>query len=323
MATFVVTFILLRAGRRSGLASSYWGFVGGVGVILLNQIILFEQKYLNAGKMHISTLFFSIGLISVLPMALSLPCIVVSRKAPSSTTSAPPAASMTRLEIMKTWQFYVFVIVRTGTLLPAWGLLARQQDFLVAVWKGTSGNAIQTLALIASLVYLISRFTWLMSDFLTIKGAWILSLTLQAISLAFSPFLIQSSASYAPYLGMLAFCIINFGFPVGKSLTSAMCSFIYGPNNLGLVWGLQLMFTFIPGVGGSLIMEKLYQASGGHFTVYLYVCAGILTVSFLLCLILKPVTTVQDKNEDKDEQSRLLDSSARRREAFFSSVEAF
>eukprot|EP00118_Oscarella_pearsei_P009319 m.53418 g.53418 ORF g.53418 m.53418 type:complete len:247 (+) comp34249_c0_seq1:646-1386(+) len=212
-----------------------------------------------------------------------------------------PSSTMTRIDILKTKQFYVILIGRTGMLLPAYGLLARQQDFLEYVWIGreqTASVPIHELAFIISFVYLLGRFVWLNADKCTIKGAWIIATSMQVVAFGFLPYLGQISAPFSKYVAIFAYGVINLAFPATKGTVSAMCSIVYGPENTGTAWGLVELSMSVAGIAGPLIMEKMYLISGGSFSTYLYFGAGISVVALLLALAitpLKPSTRISKK----------------------------
>eukprot|EP00118_Oscarella_pearsei_P000795 m.311760 g.311760 ORF g.311760 m.311760 type:complete len:458 (+) comp141790_c0_seq1:34-1407(+) len=297
ISALVTTFCLLRIlPKYAGFCSAYYGTVSTAGAIIFAQIILFEQRFLQDGILTIATVWFVMGLIAAFLPSVSIPCFT---KAPNQNNEFQEERSaeyaMSRFEILKTWQFYFLVLARTGMLLPAYGLLARQQDFLETLWLSGETNKnerssipIQKIALVVTLTYLIGRLIWLLSDKITVKGSWILSSAIQVVSFGFLPYLIQMSTPYAKYLALTAYCVVNVAFPAAKGTVPALSLILYGPSNTANAWGLILVSSALSGAG-PLIMEKLYLSSGGQFTTYLYFGAGMNVVALLASVLLKPV----------------------------------
>eukprot|EP00118_Oscarella_pearsei_P022704 m.265372 g.265372 ORF g.265372 m.265372 type:complete len:210 (+) comp40487_c0_seq2:809-1438(+) len=192
----------------------------------------------------LETAWYATGLLTVLPMIVSIPCMVspsnhdVEELQLEADRKMSGRSKMSRCDILKTWQFYVLITARAGLLFSAFGLTARQQNFLDYIWTSGKNVPIEELAFIISFVYVIGSLIWLASDKLSIKGAWIISSSVQVICFGFLPFLVQSSAPYAKYLAFTAYSFITVAFQAPRNNFSAMCLTFYGRENTGTTWGL-------------------------------------------------------------------------------------
>eukprot|EP00118_Oscarella_pearsei_P011127 m.72348 g.72348 ORF g.72348 m.72348 type:complete len:487 (+) comp35793_c0_seq1:181-1641(+) len=319
ICTAVSIFFLLRwMPEHAGFASAYGGTMQAAGAIILTQIILFQQKLIEKRYITVESLWYITGLITLLPMAVSIPCLISpSRNNEGDSLNEINAdRKMSTVDILKTGQFYAVTIARVGVLLPALGLAARQQNFLDVIWLSDSDGKdqyvpIQKLAFFVSFVYLFGNIIWLTSDKITLKGTWILASALQSICFAFLPYLMQLSTSYSKYLAIAAYSIISIAFHAQKNTLPAMCLKVYGRENTGATWGLISISTAVSGISGPLVMEKFYQSSNGQFANFLYFGAGMSVLSLLVTFWIEPVSL----------QKRLVDGGTNATEFYISDAQ--
>ncbi len=206
---------------------------------------------------------------------------VEKTKGPATATSV----NWTGSQIVKTWQFYVLVVMfifatQSGLLIigNAAGLLAK----VGATVPFLAANA-WILAAYGGLVNASGRpGTGIYSDRWGRMKAYALNCLLSAICIICMPWIIKSQSIF------LLFLAVGIGYWQYGGLLSLMPSFVadfFGPKNLGLNYGLVFfgwgVGAFMPKLGG-IIQDKT-----GSLDLAFYLSGGLLLISVVLALLLK------------------------------------
>ncbi len=191
---------------------------------------------------------------------------------------------------LKTWQWYVL-----------WGILFLNVTAGIAIISEASPIAQEISgvdALVgAGLVSIISiangagRFLWAwLSDAIGRKGVFLTMYLLQAVLF----FLIPIVGSSYFLLAILAFIIVSC-YGGGFGTMPAFNADYFGSANVGKIYGLMITAWGFGGVLGPLLISYVVDATGAY-TRALYILAGLMLVSTILPLIVRPPKAPEEKS---------------------------
>ncbi|MDQ3910788.1 MAG: OFA family MFS transporter [Actinomycetota bacterium] len=189
---------------------------------------------------------------------------------------------------LKTWQWYVL-----------WGILFLNVTAGIAIISEASPIAQEISgvdALVgAGLVSIISignaagRFLWAwLSDFLGRKGVFLTMYLLQAVLFFLIPIVGQAYV----LLAVLSFIIVSC-YGGGFGTMPAFNADYFGSANVGKIYGLMITAWGFGGVLGPLLISRVVDATGAY-TYALYILAGLMLVSTILPLIVRPPKSPQE-----------------------------
>ena len=296
LPTPVVSMILIRwLPKYKGFSSGYSSLCVGVGSLGISQLMLYCQTLVKKDDVHVTTVLFGIGVITVLLLSIGM-----------VTIGAPPwdggrnhhvsklTFGMSRLEILRTRQFAVIFFVRIVGPFCGFGLTARQQDFLDTIWR-TKHSPIATLGAAVFGSYIIGRVFWLfMSEKKTNLWCWTVSLSVQSVAIGFLPWLVyHSDSSWSKYAALIDFCIITATFPGSKMTAFGTCLEVFGSVNITTSYGMSVFPLGLAGFLAPLTFE-ICKTLFSTYTPILYITAVASFLAMVACLRLSPID-----NEDR------------------------
>jgi OFA family oxalate/formate antiporter-like MFS transporter len=193
--------------------------------------------------------------------------------------------------------------VRTWQWFALWALLFLNVTAGIAVISEAApmaediGGASATAA--ASLVSLIAifngagRFAW--ASFSDVIGRRWVFLTMFAIQ-AVVFFLLPNASSYALFAAMA--CVILFCYGGGFGTMPAFAADYFGSKHVGRIYGLMLTAWSAGGVAGPLLISKIKDSTGAYDTA-LYIIAGMMVVSCVIPLIVRPPAGERGGEEER------------------------
>lgn len=182
--------------------------------------------------------------------------------------------------------------VRTWQWFALWALLFLNVTAGIAVISeaapmaeeigGASATAAASLVSIIAIFNGVGRFAWAsFSDVIGRRWVFLAMFAIQAVVF----FLLPNASSYALF-AVLA-CVILFCYGGGFGTMPAFAADYFGSKNVGRIYGLMLTAWSAGGVAGPLLISKIRDSSGNYDTA-LYIIAGMLVVSCIIPLIVRP-----------------------------------
>jgi MFS transporter, OFA family, oxalate/formate antiporter len=147
---------------------------------------------------------------------------------------------------------------------------------------GASATAAASLVSLIAIFNGIGRFAWAtFSDVIGRRWVFLSMFVIQAVVF----FLLPNASSYALF-AVLA-CVILFCYGGGFGTMPAFAADYFGSKNVGRIYGLMLTAWSAGGVAGPLLISKIKDGTGAYDTA-LYIIAGMLVVSCIIPLIVRP-----------------------------------
>ena len=276
--------------QNQGFSSGYASFCLGLGSLGISELMLYCQTLIKKDRLHVTTVFFGLGIVMVFLLVIGMvttvypPCIVKDDR--SHNLISTNSTKMSRLEIIRTRQFAVIFFARVVGPFCGFGLTARQQDFLDAIW-GTSDSPVAILGAAVFGSYIGGRLFWLiMAEKLNNCWCWSASLSVQVIAIGMLPwFVYYSSSSWTKYAALVDFCIITATFPGTKLTALGTCLEVFGSVNMTTAYGMTIVAIGLAGFLGPLAF-KACKNYWSNYTPVLYVSAGASFLSLIACLFL-------------------------------------
>lgn len=196
-------------------------------------------------------------------------------------------------QALKRWQWYAL-----------WGLLFLNVTAGIAILaeadpiaQEVSGVSAATAALFVSLIAIANgagRFLWAwLSDFIGRRNVFLTMFLLQAALFALIP-LIGSGFAVFAILGFLILTCYGGGFGTMPAFTADY----FGPKNVGSIYGLLLTAWGTAGFAGPLLISAIFDATGSYEPA-LYALAGLMLVSALLPLLVRPPVRPQERSSEQ------------------------
>ena len=156
---------------------------------------------------------------------------------------------------------------------------------------GASATAAAGLVSIIAIFNGIGRFAWAsFSDVIGRRWVFLSMFAIQAVVF----FLLPNASSYALF-AVLA-CVILFCYGGGFGTMPAFAADYFGSANVGRIYGLMLTAWSAAGVAGPLLISKIRDSTGEYDTA-LYIIAGMLVVSCVIPLIVRPPAAMDEEAE--------------------------
>ena len=279
---FLATLTLLISWfpNRIGFCSTFPMIFLSLGSIAFGQWFLEMERLYNRGSLKFETILLMTGLVIVLFNVLP---VFVKQGTPTRQEEAEGEKWKTR-DVMKDPRFWLIFWAKTVLLLPGWGIIGRQKQFLAEMWR-KSNPPLHVLSAVALGSYTVSRLFWTFaSDRVRQIDLWMVSGALQTLTISLLPIFIYHTASWGVYAAITAYCVNLMTFTVPKSLGPALLAELYGSEMAAFLTGLQAPSFGIAGLVGPVFTELLFRRTG-DYSLFLFISGG-LAISGLVTLSL-------------------------------------
>ncbi len=184
---------------------------------------------------------------------------------------------------LKSWQWYalwamLFLNVSAGIAIIV------EADPIAQEIGGLSAATASTLVILISIGNGVGRFLWAwLSDAIGRKWVFFVMYLLQAVLFLLLPILGPTSFFL---LAALCFIIVSC-YGGGFGTMPAFNADYFGPTNVGKIYGLMITAWGFGGVLGPILISYIIDSTGSYTTAF-YIIAGMLLVSSILPIIVRP-----------------------------------
>ncbi|HEX4666167.1 MAG TPA: OFA family MFS transporter [Chthoniobacterales bacterium] len=184
-------------------------------------------------------------------------------------------------EALKTWQWWVLWGILFLNTCAGIAVISQESPIfqeLTAVSAIVAGGMVG----IASLGNAVGRVFWAWtSDFLTRRVTFMLMFIVQVLLFWFLPKIAL------PTLMTTVTFIILMCYGGGFGTMPAFAADYFGSKNVGSIYGLMLTAWGFASIAGPLYIARMRETTG-HYSVALHVIAGVMAVSILLPIVVRP-----------------------------------
>ena len=295
-----------RFPSRIGFSSAFPSASVAVGGLALGQWVLRLEGFYIKGLLSSEDIFLLTGLLCVLLNVPTVFCL--------NWDSAPRQKEDNRKrwktrDVLRDKRFWLLWWTRFSLLLPGWGLMGHQRDFLETIWRRPH-SPIEALSALILGSYTVSRIVWLLSDKMKQVNLWLYGGSLYSVTFAVMPLFMYYTGNWGVYAALVAFTLNTMAFSIPKSLTVAILGEIYKDCELAAhVSGFMSPATGLAGLLGPIIADRLYTASGSY-TLFLFISSGVSTSGLITLTIASRLKTYAKKDSrSKENESEISDAS--------------
>jgi len=201
---------------------------------------------------------------------------------PVQTQSTHGAARDLALgEALRTWQWYALWAMLFLNTMAGISLISQAAPMAQEIARTSAATAAALVGII-SIANAAGRFLWAwVSDFIGRRRVFLIMFLTQLVM-----FLVLSRVQSFTALAASAF-IVLFCYGGGFGTMPAYAADYFGPRNVGSIYGLMLTAWGFAGVCGPTLIARMRQSTG-HYTQALEMIAGIMLISAVLPLVIRP-----------------------------------
>ena len=207
---------------------------------------------------------------------------------PSASQVSHRAAKDYKLgEAVMTWQYWALWLILFLNVTAGISLISQESPIFQEFAKVTALVAAGMVGIV-SIGNACGRVFWAwVSDGITRKMTFFVMFLLQV-----GLFWILPTLSDATYLTVVSFVILMC-YGGGFGTMPAFAADYFGAKNVGPIYGLMLTAWGLASAFGPLIVAHLHQSSGSYFRA-LHIIAGVMAVSAILPLLVRPPKAAQN-----------------------------
>jgi OFA family oxalate/formate antiporter-like MFS transporter len=201
---------------------------------------------------------------------------------PSAATQQQRAGhEYTLSQALRTWQWYALWALLFLNVTAGISILSQAAPMATEI-TGVTATVAAGLVGIISIANGSGRFLWAwLSDFIGRRWVFLAMFLLQA-----ALFFVLPLVSAFGVFTLLTF-IILLCYGGGFGTMPAFCADYFGSKDVGSIYGLMLTAWGFASVLGPLLIARIRETTG-HYSEALYIIAGIMLVSAILPLLVRP-----------------------------------
>jgi MFS transporter, OFA family, oxalate/formate antiporter len=179
------------------------------------------------------------------------------------------------------WQWYALWAILFLNVTAGIAIISEAAPMAQEI-TGVSAVVAAGVVSIISIGNAVGRFLWAwLSDAIGRKNVFLVMYLAQAVL-----FVLLAQVSAYVLFAAIAFLIVSM-YGGGFGTMPAFAADYFGARNVGKIYGLMLTAWGFGGVLGPLLISRVVDSTGGYETA-LYILAGMLLVSSLLPLLIRP-----------------------------------
>jgi OFA family oxalate/formate antiporter-like MFS transporter len=275
--------------RRGLIAGIVVGGYGGAAIYISPLAQYLIDRYGISGSFIGLGILFAVVVIIAGQLLSDPPAGYVPVGPPPGKAANQPVTTLSEdyrpMEMMARWQYYALVLMFIGSAQSGLLVIANAAPILAKTagkLEFFAKNA-WIIAAYGGLINALGRVgTGFYSDKIGRKNAYTLNLTVSAVFLLATPFIIQREN--IPLL-FLALGVAYWQYGGGLSVMPAFTADFFGSKHLGVNYGLVFL-----GWGLGFLMPLLagyIKDSTGSYNLSFYLSAGVLIAAVILCRLLK------------------------------------
>jgi MFS family permease len=274
---------------RPGIAGGISSVISGFGTLATSQMIIGLRGLFSDHGINEGTVFFCLGLVSVVITAPWLPLMALRPRAHKHPIPANPISDLKFhyvYRFLKSVRSLGFSVVCFCAFLPSVAVMMYQEPLIVFLWR-SSHPPISTLSAILMTSYLVGRaLCFLLSDKIGLKAIYLLGLLFQSLLLLILAVMISFDTwNERAAIGILSvYTVVN---PVFRVAAGGLCDNLFGSRLRRFAMGVLIAMSGLGGVVGPLIMDKCFRYFG-NYKQFLYGAAGLSFIGFFLLMLIRP-----------------------------------
>lgn len=200
----------------------------------------------------------------------------------SSQAQARAARDLTLHDALRSWQWYALWVILFLNTTAGISIISQASPMAQEMTHATAVAAAGLVGII-SIANGSGRLLWAwLSDFTGRRQVFVTMFLVQALA-----FLLLARVQSLGALGLLAFVVL-LCYGGGFGTMPAFAADLFGPGNVGSIYGLMLTAWGMAGVFGPTLIAQIRQATG-HYTEALHVIAGLMLASAVIPLLVRPL----------------------------------
>ena len=269
-----------RRGLITGIA------VGGFGAGALVTAPVATRLIQSVGVLptfaYLGVAYFIVAIIAALFMQNPPEGFVPEGWTPTAKeTSQRAGHDFVLSEALKAWQWWVLWLILFLNTCAGIAVISQEAPIFQEL-TGVSALAAGGMVGIASLGNAVGRVFWAwLSDLITRRATFAVMFVLQVFLFWFLP-----SIAVPSTITMVTFVILMC-YGGGFGTMPAFTADYFGPKNVGPIYGLMLTAWSFASVFGPLYIARMRETAGNYGGA-LHVIAGVMAISILLPIIIRP-----------------------------------
>jgi OFA family oxalate/formate antiporter-like MFS transporter len=200
---------------------------------------------------------------------------------PAAQQGSRAAKDYTLGEALRSWQWYALWAILFLNTIAGISIISQASPMAQEMTHATAAAAAGVVGLI-SIANGSGRLLWAwLSDFIGRRQVFLTMFLLQA-----AIFLLLARVESFASLGALAFVVL-LCYGGGFGTMPAFAADLFGPGNVGSIYGLMLTAWGFAGVLGPTLIAQIRQSTG-HYTEALQVIAGIMLAGAVIPFFVRP-----------------------------------
>ncbi len=201
---------------------------------------------------------------------------------PASRPERRSAGDRTLHDALRSWQWYALWAILFLNTTAGISIISQASPMAQEMARATAAAAAGLVGLI-SIANGSGRLLWAwLSDFTGRRQVFVAMFLVQAVA-----FLLLSRVQSFAGLAFLAFVVL-LCYGGGFGTMPAFAADLFGPGNVGSIYGLMLTAWGVAGVLGPTLIAQIRETTG-HYTEALYVIAAVMLVSAVIPLLVRPL----------------------------------
>jgi OFA family oxalate/formate antiporter-like MFS transporter len=200
----------------------------------------------------------------------------------SSQAQARSARDLTLHDALRSWQWYALWLILFLNTTAGISIISQASPMAQEMTHATAATAAGLVGLI-SIANGSGRLLWAwLSDFTGRRQVFVTMFLVQALT-----FLLLARVQSLGGLGLLAFVVL-LCYGGGFGTMPAFAADLFGPGNVGSIYGLMLTAWGTAGVFGPTLIAQIRQSTG-HYTEALHIIAGLMLASAVIPFLVRPL----------------------------------
>jgi OFA family oxalate/formate antiporter-like MFS transporter len=223
----------------------------------------------------------------------------------ASQTSQRAGHDFVLSEALKTWQWYALWLLLFLNTCAGISIISQEAPIFQEL-TGASAIVAAGMVGLASIGNAVGRVFWAwVSDLITRRATFAVMFALQVLLFWFLPNIATVS------LMTIVTFVVLMCYGGGFGTMPAFAADYFGPKNVGPIYGLMLTAWGFASAFGPLLIAFMRETAGSYRGA-LHVIAGVMAVSILVPILVRPPRVLREQSNNKDALPKEVDGIASR-----------